>query len=117
MADVWIAGTKVARPASVKVGLFDLTKSSRSASGKMSMEIVRAGVRRADVTWSYLADADLQAILNVLAANKPFFSLRYPDVGGSKTMMCYAGDIVYSLWHTIGGVRRWDEISIPFIEQ
>jgi hypothetical protein len=117
MADIWIAGTKVARPASVKVGRFDLTKSSRCASGKMNMEIIRAGVRRVDVTWSYLADADMQTILNILAANKPFFQLKYPDVGGDKTMTCYVGDIIHGLWHTVGGVKRWKDVQTSFIEQ
>ncbi len=116
MADLYIAGTKVARPADIKVGRFDLTKSNRTASGKMVMEYI-ATKRRVDVVWRYIPDADLQVILNLLAANKPFFTLEYPDAGGQQTMTCYAGDINTSLWHTINGVRRWSEVSISFIEQ
>ncbi len=116
MADIIIAGTQVARPADVKVGRFDLTKASRTASGKMVMDVI-ATKRRVDVTWRYLPDADLQTILDVIAANKPFFTLQYPDAGGQQTMTCYAGDINTSLWHTVGGVRYWSEVSIPFIEQ
>ncbi len=116
MADLYIAGTKVARPADIRVGRFDLTKSNRTASGKMVMEYI-ATKRRADVVWRYIPDADLQVILNLLAANKPFFTLEYPDAGGQQTMTCYAGDINTSLWHTINGVRRWSEVSISFIEQ
>lgn len=96
---------------------FDLTKSKRTASGRMVMEVVRPGVRRVDVVWRYIPDADLQKILDLLAANKPFFTLQYPDAGGQQTMTCYAGDINTSLWHTIGGVRRWSEVSIAFIER
>jgi len=117
MADIFIAGVLVARPAEVKVGRFDLTKANRTASGRMVMEVVRAGVRRVDVVWRYLPDADLQTILDLLAANKPFFTLEYPDAGGQQTMTCYAGDINTTLWHTIGGVRRWSEVSIAFIER
>ena len=117
MADIFIAGTQVARPADVKVGRFDLTKSNRTASGRMVMEVIRAGVRRVDVTWRYLPDAELQKILTVLAANKPFFTLSYPDAGGQQSMVCYAGDINTTLWHTVGGVRYWSEVSISFIEQ
>ena len=116
MADLYIAGTKVARPADIKVGRFDLTKSNRTASGKMVMEYI-ATKRRVDVVWRYIPDADLQVILNLLAVNKPFFTLEYPDAGGQQTMTCYAGDINTSLWHTINGVRRWSEVSISFIEQ
>jgi hypothetical protein len=114
---ITIAGVKVANPADVKIGRFDLTKSNRTASGKMTMEVIRAGVRRVDVSWSYLADDQLRQILDVLAANKPFFSFRYLDAGGPQTMMAYAGDIVTGIWHERGGVRYWKEVSIAFIEQ
>lgn len=116
MALLTIAGVQVANPAEVKIGRFDLTKSNRTASGRMVMEYI-ATKRRVDVVWRYIPDADLQVILNLLAANKPFFTLEYPDVGGQQTITCYAGDINTSLWHTINGVRRWSEVSIPFIEQ
>lgn len=116
MADIHIAGIKVTSPADVKVGRFDLTKANRTASGRMVMEYI-ATKRRVDVVWRYIPDADLQVILNLLAANKPFFTLEYPDAGGQQTMTCYAGDINTSLWHTINGVRRWSEVSISFIEQ
>ncbi|WP_461369069.1 hypothetical protein [Candidatus Darwinibacter acetoxidans] len=112
-----IAGVKVASPADVKIGRFDLTKSNRTASGKMTMEIIRAGVRRVDVSWSYLPDDQLKQILDVLAANKPFFSFRYLDAGGYKTMTAYAGDIITGLWHEINGIRYWKEVQIAFIEQ
>ena len=116
MALLTIAGVQVANPAEVKIGRFDLTKSNRTASGRMVMEYI-ATKRRVDVVWRYIPDADLQVILNLLAANKPFFTLKYPDAGGQQTMTCYAGDINTSLWHTINGVRRWSEVSISFVEQ
>jgi len=116
MADIYIAGIKVARPADVKVGRFDLTKAERTASGKMRMEYI-ATKRRVDVVWQYLPDSELQKILDILASHKPFFTLQYPDAGGQQTMTCYAGDINTSLWHTINGVRYWKEVSIAFIEQ
>lgn len=116
MADIYIAGIKVARPADVKVGRFDLVKASRAASGLMRMKYI-ATKRRVDVTWTYLPDPELEKILDILAANKPFFTLEYPDAGGQQTMTCYAGDINTGLWHTRGGVRYWKEVSIAFIEQ
>lgn len=116
MAEITIAGVQVASPAEVKVGRFDLTKSQRTASGKMVMEVI-ATKRRVDVTWKMIPDADLQLIIDTISAHKPFFSLQYPDAGGTATMTCYAGDINTSLWHTINGVRYWSEVTIPFIEQ
>ncbi len=111
-----IAGVTVAKPASVKVGSFDITKASRTASGKMVMDII-ATKRRVEAAWKMLPDAELKTILDTITAHKPFFSLTFPAPGGEETITCYAGDINTSLWHTIGGVRYWDEVSIPFIEQ
>ena len=111
-----IAGVTVKTPNELKVGRFDLTKSNRTASGKMMMELI-ATKRRVDVVWKMLPDNDLKLIVDTITANKPFFSLEYPDAGGSKTMTCYAGDIVTSLWYTKNGVRYWEEVSIGFIEQ
>ncbi len=111
-----IAGITVKAPTELKVGRFNLSKSSRTASGKMVMDII-ATKRRVDVVWKMLPDSELQKIINAITANKPFFTLQYPDAGGQKTMTCYVGDIVTSLYHTIGGVRYWSDVSIPFIEQ
>jgi hypothetical protein len=111
-----IAGTTVAAPAELKVGRFDISKSDRVASGKMVMEII-ATKRRVDVVWGMLPDDKLATIIDTITANKPFFTLEYPDAGGSQTMTCYSGDIMTGLWHTVGGVRYWEEVTIPFIEQ
>jgi len=111
-----IAGITVKAPTELKVGRFDLSKSSRTASGKMVMDII-ATKRRVDVVWKMLKDSELQQILDLITANKPFFLLEYPDAGGTKTMTCYAGDILTSLWHTKNGIRYWEEVSIAFIEQ
>ncbi len=111
-----IAGTTVKAPTELKIGRFDLTKSGRTASGKMVMELI-ATKKRVDITWKMLPDSDLKKIIDTITDNKPFFSLEYPDAGGTQTMTCYAGDIVTSLWHTKNGVRYWEEVSIGFIEQ
>ena len=111
-----IAGITVKAPTELKVGRFDLSKSGRTASGKMVMDII-ATKRRVDCVWKMLPDSELKKILDVITANKPFFSLEYPDAGGTKTMICYAGDINTTLWYTKNGIRYWEEISIPFIEQ
>ncbi len=111
-----IAGVSVKAPTDLKIGRFDLTKSSRTASGKMVMDVI-ATKRRVDVIWKMLTDSELENIIDTITANKPFFTLEYPDAGGTKTMTCYAGDILTSLWHTKNGIRYWEEVSIPFIEQ
>jgi len=117
-SDLYIANVLVARPVlPLNIGYFDLTKSERTSSGVMLMDIIRQGIRRVDVTWEYLPDSELMKILQTITANKPFFSLKYPGPGGQQNMTCYCGDISTSLWHRIGGVRYWDKVTIPFIER
>ena len=111
-----IAGVTVKTPSELKVGRFDLSKSNRTASGRMAMELI-ATKRRVDCVWRMIPDNELQKIIDTITANKPFFALEYPDAGGQRTMTCYAGDIVTSLWHTKNGVRYWEEVSVGFIEQ
>ncbi|MBE3590013.1 MAG: hypothetical protein IMW98_04200 [Firmicutes bacterium] len=116
MALITIAGTPIVDPSEIKLGYFDLTKSSRTASGRMVMEIV-ATKRRLDLTWQKIADADLQAILDVIAAHKPFFVVTFPVPGGTASMTAYVGDINTGLWYTVGGVRWWQDVSFALIEQ
>lgn len=111
-----IAGTTVKTPSGIKIGRFDITKSSRTASGKMVMDLI-ASKKRVDCTWKMISDSELQTIINTLTAHKPFFSLQYPDAGGTDTITCYSGDIITSLWHTLDGVRFWQDVQIAFIEQ
>src|SRR5690606_28841088 len=111
-----IAGVSVKAPSELRVARFDLTRSARTASGTMVMDVI-ATKRRVDVVWKMLPDSELKKIIDVITANKPFFSLEYPDAGGTRTITCYAGDIITSLWHTKNGIRYWEEVSIPFIEQ
>ena len=42
------------------------------------------GFGGADVTWRYLPDPDLQAILDVIAANKPLMLVEDSDAGASS---------------------------------
>lgn len=117
MALLVIAGWEAPNPSDLQVGRFDITKSARTASGRMVMEVVRAGVRRLDVTWAQMADPDYQTLLRVLQTNKPFFSVTYEDAGGPETMTCYVGDIAARAWHRVNGVRYWSDVSMAFIEQ
>jgi hypothetical protein len=112
-----IQGTLIKTPSELKVGRFDLTKSSRGASGKMKMQIIRKNIRRIDCIWKMITDSELQLILDTISTYKPFFTLEYPDAGGTTTINCYTGDINTTLWHEKNGVRYWEEVSIPFIEQ
>lgn len=116
MALLTIAGVAVADPAAIEVSEFDLSKSNRTASGRMVMEII-ATKRRLDVTWHYLPDAELKQIESLIRNNKPFFSVTWQDGDSTGAMTAYAGDRRKKLWLRVGDTRYWEEFSVSFIEQ
>ncbi|WDU82267.1 DUF6711 family protein [Caloramator sp. Dgby_cultured_2] len=111
-----INGITIKTPTDLKVGVFRITKSERTASGKMMMEII-AVKRRLDLRWEIISDTDLQTILNVLES-KVFHTVVYPDPqkGENATITAYVGDINMEAWQKIGN-RYWREVSIALIEQ
>ena len=112
-----IAGVTVKTPSlPLKFGEFDITNRRRVASAKMVGDII-ATKRRIDVTWKMISDNDLNLILDTIRSNKPYFTIEFPVPGGQAEMTCYNGDINASMWHTKNGIRYWEEVSIPFIEQ
>lgn len=113
---IQIAGITIATPSEFNIGRFYLSKSARSASGRMNMDII-AEKRRVDCKWAGLRDSQLQQILTLLDTHKPFFTFTYPDTNGNQIMTCYAGDRVSGLWDTTGAEKIWEEVSISFIER
>lgn len=105
-------------PSNIDLGKFTLSKSGRAASGLMLMDII-AYKDSMTATWDMIPDADLGRILQNLRS-KTFHSVEYPDAqapGGRRTMTAYVGDIEMGLWHRVGGVRYWTNVSIPLIER
>ena len=113
---LWIAGLELPSPADYKLGRFDISKAERSARGKMVIEII-ATKTRIDSVWKMLPDDELEWMLDLINQYKPSIPLTYVDAGKLSTMICYNGDIEAALWHTINGVRYWEQVSIPFIER
>ena len=93
-------------PADIKVGA-DLTKSNRTASGKMVMEYITTKRRGRRLALFRRRSAGHH---QPARREQAFFHTEYPDAGGQQTMTCYAGDINTSLWH-ISTVRRWSEVQ------
>jgi len=111
-----IAGVPIKTQTGIKISLIDIERTERVASGKLVAEII-ATKRQLDISWKMIPDSEYKLILDTIIANKPFFTLEYPDAGGAKTIVCKASNIIASLWHTVGGIRRWEEVQISFIEQ
>jgi len=111
-----INGITIKTPTELKVGVFRITKSERTASGRMIMEVI-AVKRRLDMRWEIITDVELQKIMNTLES-RVFHTVTYPDPqkGENATITAYAGDINYDVWQKVGN-RYWKDVSIALIEQ
>lgn len=114
---VSINGIQIKTPTELKVGVFRITKSERTASGKMVMEII-AIKRRLDLRWEIIADTDLRQIMDILES-KVFHTVTYPDPQKREnhTITAYVGDINQEVWQKLSGTRYWKNVSIALIEQ
>lgn len=118
MALVTINGQPIADPTGVQVGQFRLTKATRTASGRMAMEII-AIKRKLELEWDKIAEPDLKFVLNLLEG-QTFHQVAYPDpqgAAGELTITTYVGDINKRTWHRVGGIRHWEQVRIGLIER
>ncbi len=118
MALVTLNGIAIADPSKLELGIFRLTKASRSANGTMNMEII-AIKRQVSLQWEKIKASELKTILDLLDA-ATFHTLVYPDpqgTGGTKTITAYVGDITESAWYMVGAERYWENVRVGLIER
>ncbi len=113
---VTLNGVQLPNPSAVEVGRFNLSKSGRSASGLMNMEII-AKKRTVAIRFSHLADSDLRMILDQLDS-RTFHTLTYTDPqAGPTTITVYVGDVAYKPWRRVNESWWWSDVSVPLIER
>lgn len=105
------------RPSDFDVSLFNISNSTRVASGKMTMEII-APKRKFFFTYDVLSGPALQAILDVIYTMNPFFVFEYNeyDDGPMQSAVVYVGEIARKRYRT-NGVWYWKDVNFNFIEQ
>lgn len=113
-----IGGVTVKTPHEMPIEKYNLTKSGRVTSGKMTMELV-AQKRKLACKYNAIRENDLQVILNkVYDPANMFFSVTYDDAGGSHTMTCYAGAIKGEPFRKdTDEVWIWKDVEVALIEQ
>lgn len=113
---ITINGIAIKNP-KIEYGEHRLSKSGRTASGRMTMEII-AIKHRIDLSWEAISGTEWKAIKDLLRS-ATFYQVRYPAEGDSTefiTETMYVGDITSKL-HTRGGRRVFVDASFPLIEQ
>jgi hypothetical protein len=98
---------------------YDSSSTSRTANGKLVRTVVRGGdnnVRKLQLEWRLLSEAEGAAILNAVKA--PYIFCKYPDpqTGKLRTMNCYVGDRTSDLRRYANGDAYWGRISFNLTE-
>lgn len=103
-------------PSDFSVGIMDITKADRSASGKMKIQKI-ATKRKIEVTYKYLSRSQLATLLQSISST--FFTVEYPDpqTGTLRSGTFYCGDRNAAAMDYIDGTIRWKDIKFNFIEQ
>lgn len=115
-----IGGTVVATPHDMPIEKFNLTKSGRVASGKMTMDII-AQKRKLTCRYNAIREDDLKVILGkIYDPAAPFFSVTFDDAvdGGTTTITAYSGAIKGQPFRQdTDGVWIWKDVEFALIEQ
>jgi hypothetical protein len=112
-----IDGTVVPMPTDFDMADYNLTKSGRVASGKMTMEII-SQKRKFFFTYEVLCGTELELIKSlVLNPTRPFFVLEYTENSGTvKSAIVYVGEIQRKKFRT-DGPWYWKDVTFNLIEQ
>jgi hypothetical protein len=102
-------------PAGLSIEKYNLTKSGRVATGKMTLEII-AKKKKFNFEYPIMSGADFDRISAIVDGTKGFFSFQYDENGNQKTAIVYGGAIKATKSRSISGYY-WKDISFALIEQ
>lgn len=111
-----IDGEVIKKPTAFGIERYNLTKSGRVASGRMTMDIIAQKIK---FTFSYdvLSGPDLDQILRLIYnPARPFFEVTHEENGRIEKHMCYSGAPKYTKFRT-DGQWYWKNVTFDLIEQ
>ncbi|MNT64553.1 hypothetical protein D3C71_234990 [compost metagenome] len=112
-----ISGEPIKPPSDFNYEYYNLTKSGRVASGKMTMEIV-AQKRKFSFSYAVMAGADMAKLKSLIFnASVPFFTLEYDDESGPNVAVVYSGAIKATRFRTGGMGWYYKNVTFDLIEQ
>lgn len=116
MALLTIGSTALPTPSSYQIGVMDITNAERNAQGLMLIERI-AQKRKIEISYAYLSASDLASIMSLTAPI--FYNLTYLDPATNTyvTGSFYNGDRTMGMIDFQGGVPRYKDLSIHFIER
>lgn len=112
---VAIDGVNVKQPSDVGVERYNLTKSGRVASGKMTMELI-AKKRKLTIQYEVIGGIHLERLLSAIDSDAMFFPVTWQEMSNTYTMTAYVGGIKYKRFRS-DGVWYWKNLTFDLIEQ
>ena len=110
-----INGVQIKEPTTKVLDSYNLTKSGRVSSGKMTMELV-AKKRTLQLSYEVIHGDELELILSLIDGNAMFFTVEYDDSDGMKSMIAYSGAIKREYFRKHMG-WYWKGVEFQLIEQ
>lgn len=111
-----IADITVKTPSELTIGLYDITEAERNAKGAMLIDFI-ARKYKLELTWSYLTQSELTALLNALQKSITFMvTFIDPLTGNNINKTCYCGDRTIPLLRYQNGVAEWQNFKVNLIE-
>lgn len=110
-----INGVQIKEPTKLKVSRYNLTKSGRVSSGRMTMELVDKK-RKLFLEYEVISGADMKQILDLIDGTSMFFTVQWDEYDGTKTATMYVGEIPLEYFRKDKG-WYWKNANFDFIEQ
>lgn len=112
-----INGINIKQPKTPNMSTFNLTKSGRTASGRMTMDLI-AKKRKLLLTYEVLSGDALKTILAQIDNGTMFFEVSFIDNGVPGSFTAYVGEIARELYRSgeLSG-WYWKNVTFNFIEQ
>lgn len=111
-----ISGSAMPTPSTFDVGIMDISKAERNASGYLIIERI-ATKRKLSVNYAYLSSTQLSTVLQAISGTS--FSVNYldPQVGGFRTAEFYTGDRSVGMISFVGGAPVYKDVKFDLIER
>jgi hypothetical protein len=115
MAKILINGVALPTPTELQVGIMDISKAERNASGRMIIERI-ATKRKLFITYAYITSSDAAKTLKMISP--AYYNVTYhdPQEGHLMSGQFYCGDRQLGYIDYINGVARYKDFGFNLIE-
>lgn len=98
-------------PSGINIEPFNLTKESVTANGKLVVDIIRAGIRKGEITYNYMNEAEYNTLKNAVGSG-----VKTIRIQGDLFYGIFDSPPKYSSYTYRNDKRLFSSISLSFRE-